>query len=228
MSEARLQNEAKPMSPRQEKWNQYKDSMKYAFHVIFHPFDGFWDLIHEKRGSLAAATTWLALFLITRVIVLMYTNFQFINAPLQYINIFEQAASLLLPFLILCLGNWSLTTLFDGKGRFGDIYTAMCYALVPFIVIQLPLVFISNIIAFDEAAFYTVLMSVSVVYSLALAFIGLMQVHDYSPSKTLIFVVVTVVGALIIIFLLLVFFSLLGDAASYFISLYREIAFRLY
>ena len=42
------------------------------------------------------------------------------------------------------------------------------------------------------------------------------------------FIVVTIVGALIIIFLLLVFFSLLGDAASYFISLYREIAFRLY
>ena len=53
-------------------------------------------------------------------------------------------------------------------------------------------------------------------------------VHDYGPGKTLIFLVVTVVGALIIIFLLLVFFSLLGDAASYFISLYREIAFRLY
>ena len=55
-----------------------------------------------------------------------------------------------------------------------------------------------------------------------------LMVHDYGPGKTIIFLIVTVVGALIIIFLLLVFFSLLGDAASYFISLYREIAFRLY
>ena len=228
MSEARLQNEAKPMSPRQEKWNQYKDSMKYAFHVIFHPFDGFWDLIHEKRGSLAAATTWLALFLITRVIVLMYTNFQFINAPLQYINVFEQMASLLFPFLILCLANWSLTTLFDGKGRFKDIYMAMCYALVPYVLIQLPLVFVSNIIAFDEAAFYSVLLSVSLIWCLLLAFVGLMQVHDYGPGKTIIFVIATILGTLIILFLMLVFLSLLSDALSYFVSLYREIAFRLY
>lgn len=228
MSEARLQNEAKPMSPRQEKWNQYKDSMKYAFHVIFHPFDGFWDLIHEKRGTLAAATTWLALFLITRVIVLMYTNFQFINAPLQYINIFEQMASLLFPFLILCLANWSLTTLFDGKGRFKDIYMAMCYALVPYVLIQLPLVFVSNIIAFDEAAFYSVLLSVSLIWCLLLAFVGLMQVHDYGPGKTIIFVIATILGTLIILFLMLVFLSLLSDALSYFVSLYREIAFRLY
>ena len=215
-------------SVRREKWDRYVASMKYAKYVLFHPFDGFWDLTHEKRGSLAAATTYLALFLITRVVQLLFTNFQFINAPLQYINIFEQAASLLLPFLILCLANWSMTTLFDGKGRFIDIYIAMCYALVPYTLIQLPMVFVSNFISFDEAAFYNVLISFSNIWCVFLVFIGLMQVHDYSPSKTLVFLVVTVVGALIIIFLLLVFFSLLGDAASFFISLYREIAFRLY
>ena len=213
---------------RREKWNRYIESMKYAKHVQFHPFDGFWDLTHEKRGSFAAATTFLVLFLLTDIAQLLFTNFQFINAPLQYVNIFEQAASLLLPFLILCLANWSMTTLFDGKGRFIDIYIAMCYALVPYTLIQLPLVFVSNIIAADEAAFYTVLMSFSNAWCIFLIFVGLMQVHDYGPGKTLIFLVVTVVGALIIIFLLLVFFSLLGDAASYFISLYREIAFRLY
>ena len=213
---------------RKAKWDRYVSSMKYAKYVLFHPFDGFWDLTHEKRGSFAAATTYLVLFLLTRIVQLMFTNFQFINAPLQYINVFEQVLSLLLPFLILCLANWSMTTLFDGKGRFIDIYIAMCYALVPYTLIQLPLVFISNMIAFDEAAFYTVLMSASSAWCIFLVFVGLMQVHDYSPGKTLIFIVVTIVGAMIIIFLLLVFFSLLGDAASYFISLYREIAFRLY
>ena len=210
------------------KWDRYVASLKYAKYVLFHPFDGFWDLTHEKRGSVAAATTYLVLFLVTRVLQLMFTNFQFIDAPLQYINIFEQAASLLLPFLILCIANWSLTTLFDGKGRFSDIYVAMCYALVPYTMIQLPLVFVSNIISFDEAAFYTVLMSASVVWCIFLVFVGLMQVHDYSPGKTMVFIVATVLGALIIIFLMLVFLSLLSDALSYFISLYREIAFRLY
>ncbi len=223
-----IRSQSKPAGAFKEKWNRYVESLKYAKYVIFHPFDGFWDLAHEKKGSLAVATTFLVLFLVTHVLKLMYTNFQFIAAPLQYVNVFEQAASLLLPFLILCLANWSLTTLFDGKGRFSDIYIAMCYALVPYIAIQLPLVFISNIIAFDEAAFYTVLMGISVVWSLALIFVGLMEVHDYSPGKTMIFLVATVLGTLIIIFLVLVFFSLLGDAASFFISLYREARFRLY
>ena len=227
MNAIKLQNKRVSKGQFREKWARYIASVKYAKHVIFHPFDGFWDLSHEKRGSVAAGTTFLALFLITHVLKLMYTNFQFISAPLQYVNVFEQAGSLLLPFLILCLSNWSLTTLFDGKGRFSNIYTAMCYALVPYVVIQLPLVLVSNMIAADEGAFYVVLMSFSVAWSVALAFVGLMQVHDYNPGKTLIFLLFTILGAAIIIFLMLVFFSLLSDMVAFFISFYRECAFRL-
>jgi hypothetical protein len=207
---------------------RYLDSLKYAKYVIFHPFDGFWDLVHEKRGTLGAAHTFLAAFLIVYVAKLMYTSFQFITAPIQYINVYERIASLLLPFLVLCVANWALSTLFDGKGRFKDIYMAMCYALVPYILIQLPLIPISHVISFDEASYYTVLMSISVVWCVFLAFVGLMQVHDFGPGKTILFLFFTIFGALVIIFLILVFFSLLSDAIGFFVSLYREIAFRLY
>ena len=209
-------------------WSRYKDSLLYSLHVITHPFDGFWDLIHEKRGTIAAANTFLFLFLLTRVLKLMLTSFQFISAPIQHLNIFEEAGSLLLPFLILCLANWAMTTLFDGKGRFKDIYMAMCYALVPYVLLQFPMTIISNGLAYDEGSFYSVIMSVAVVWCVFLVFVGLMEVHDYGPGKTFIFLIVTVVGALIIIFLVLVFFSLLSDALAYFISLYREIVYRLY
>lgn len=208
-------------------WNRYLASLKYGLHVISHPFDGFWDLIHEKRGTIAAANTFLLLFLLTRVLKLLLTSFQFITAPIQYINVFEEMGSLLLPFLILCVANWAMTTLFDGKGRFKDIYMAMCYALIPYIIIQLPMILVSNMLTFEEGSFYSVLLSFSVIWCVFLVFTGLMQVHDYGPGKTLIFLIVTVVGAAVIIFLMLVFFSLLGDALSYFISLYREIVFRL-
>ncbi len=207
---------------------RYKDSLRYSLYVCTHPFDGFWDLVHEKRGTLAAANTFLFLFLLARVLKLMLTSFQFISVPVQHLNMFEEAGSLLLPFLILCVANWAMTTLFDGKGRFIDIYIAMCYALVPYILIQYPMILVSRMITFDEGSFYTVFLGISVVWSVFLAFVGLMEVHDYGPGKTLIFLVVTILGACIIIFLLLVFFSLLSDAIGYFVSFYREIIYRLY
>ena len=228
MNAAKSFDNVSAQSVRGEGWRRYVATLKYGTYVILHPFDGFWDLVHEKRGSLLAAHTWLFLFLLTYVMRLMLTNFQFITAPLQYINIYEQCGSLLLPFLILCLSNWSLSTLFDGKGRFKDIYMAMCYALVPYVLIQLPMILISHMISFDEAAYYSVLASVSVIWCVFLAFVGLMQVHDYSPGKNLIFLFATIFGAMVILFLILVFFSLLSDAVGFFVTLYREVAFRLY
>ena len=223
--------QAKGISARSEKrkaaWGRYKASLKYSLYVITHPFDGFWDLIHEKKGTMAAAHTFLLLFLLARVLKLMLTNFQFISAPVQYINVFEEMASLALPFLILCIANWAMTTLFDGKGRFRDIYMAMCYALVPYILIQLPMILVSNMLTYEEGSLYSVMITISGIWCAFLAFIGLMEVHDYGPGKTLVFIIVTVFGAAVIIFLMLVFFSLLSDAGSYFVSIYREIVFRL-
>ena len=209
-------------------WTRYLETLRYSLYVISHPFDGFWDLVHEKRGSLAAAHTFLILFLLVRVLKLMLTSFQFITAPIQYINVFQQMASLALPFLILCIANWAMTTLFDGKVRFKDIYMGMCYALVPYTLIQLPMILISNCLTFDEGSFYSVILTFSVIWCVFLVFVGLMEIHDYGPGKTFIFMIVTVVGALVIIFLVLVFFSLLSDALAYFISMYREIVYRLY
>ena len=207
--------------------SRYGQSMKYALYVITHPFDGFWDLIHEKKGSIAAANTFLALFLLIRVLKLIATNFQFIMAPIQHINVFEEMGSLLLPFLVLCVANWAMTTLFEGKGRFRDIYMGMCYALVPYIIIQLPMILVSNMLTYEEGSFYSVLLSISVIWCVFLVFVGLMEIHDYGPGKTFIFLIVTVVGAGVILFLMLVFFSLLSDAVAFFVSFYREIVFRL-
>ena len=207
--------------------SRYGQSIRYALHVITHPFDGFWDLIHEKRGTIAAANTFLILFLIIRVLKLISTNFQFISAPIQHINVFEEMGSLLLPFIVLCVANWAMTTLFEGKGRFKDIYMGMCYALVPYIIIQLPMILVSNMLTFEEGSFYSVFLSISVIWCAFLVFVGLMEIHDYGPGKTFIFLIVTIVGAAVILFLMLVFFSLLSDAVAFFVSFYREIVFRL-
>ena len=207
--------------------SRYRQSLRYALYVITHPFDGFWDLIHEKKGSIAAANTFLIMFLLIRVLKLIATNFQFISAPIQHINVFEEMGSLLLPFIVLCVANWAMTTLFEGKGRFRDIYMGMCYALVPYILIQLPMILVSNMLTYEEGSFYSVLLAFSVIWCFFLVFVGLMEIHDYGPGKTFIFLIVTVVGACVILFLMLVFFSLLSDAVAFFVSFYREIVFRL-
>ncbi len=211
-----------------EAWSHFGKTLKYALYVIVHPFDGFWDLTHEKRGSMAAANFIVFMSLLTRILTMQHTNFMFNTVYWPRVNIFSQCMSVLMPLGIFCVGNWGLTTLFDGKGRLKDVYMGTAYALTPSVIIGLILIVLSNLITWDEGTFYGVLDGVATVWSGLLIVIAMMEIHDFSIGKTLIFTVFSLLAMLIIIFLLLLFFNLVSDGISYFVSLYREITFRLY
>lgn len=211
-----------------QRWGRLGASLKYAFHVIFHPFDGFWDLTHEKRGTMGAANIIVLAVLITRLLSLEHTSFLFSNVYWPEVNILQQCLSVLLPLVIFVVGNWGLTTLFEGKGTLKDVYIGTAYALTPFVLLQLPMIVLSNWITVDEGAFYGVLNGLSLVWSGGLIVCAMMMIHDYGLGKTLLFIVMTVVAMLIIVFLMLLFFTLVGDAVGYFTSIYKEITFRLY
>lgn len=210
------------------KINHTAETLKYSLYVITHPLDGFWDLTHEKRGSVAAANIIILLVLLTRVWKIQFTSFLFLQVQWEYVNIFEELLSILIPIIIGCIANWSLTTLFDGKGTMKDIYMAVAYSLVPYVLIQLPMTFLSNLLISGEGAFYSYMNTFSVVWCAMLLMSAMMMIHDFTLSKALIAIAATLVGMLVILFLLLLFFSLISDGLAYFISLYKEIILRFY
>lgn len=212
---------------KKETFAHYLATLKFALYCITHPLDGFWDLTHERRGSLAAANTILFLTLLVRVMKLRYTSFIFMNVYWEGINIFLYIASVLFPLLLWVVGNWALTTLFDGKGRLGQVYMATCYALTPYPLMQFPLMIFSNFVTVDEMEFYTVLSVLSLVWTIALIFAAMMQIHEYSLGKNVLFTIASLFAMLVIVFILLLFFSMIAQGVSYFISLGREILFRL-
>ena len=213
---------------KKEWWKRYAATMRYGLHVIVHPFDGFWDLKHEKRGGMAAANTFVLLTLLTQVWGRMYSNWLFVDVDLQRFNVWLEAGTFLAPLLIWCVANWCLTTLFDGKGTLRDIYMLTAYALVPFILLRLPMTFISNVLLKDEQMLFTFFNALGIAWSAGLLICGQMMVHDYSLSKTILFTLATIVGMAVIITLCLMIFSMLSEAIAYFASLYRELRFQFY
>ena len=203
------------------------ETLKYSLHVIIHPLDGFWDLTHEQRGSIAAANVIMAAAIIVEILRLTLTNFQFVTVNMEYFNSVIVALRILLPVLLWTLANWSLTTLMDGKGKMGGIYMAVCYALTPYVIINALMIVLSLFITFDEGAVYWVLSGAAVLWTAILILSAMMMVHDYSLAKTLVSSILTIIGMGVIVFIFVIFFSLISDAVAYFISLYKEILFRL-
>ena len=211
-----------------ETYQRYWKSLKFGFYCMTHPLDGFWDLTHEKRGTYAAANTILIATLLIRVLKLKYTSFVVV-APVYWedINIFMILASVLFPLVLWVVGNWALTTLFDGKGRLGQVYMATCYGMLPYPVIMIPLTIISNFVTTDEAEFYTTLSALALAYAALLIVAAMGQIHEYSVSKNILFTVASLFAMLVMIFLLMLFFSMISQGVAYFVSLVKELLFRI-
>jgi len=206
---------------------KYLDSLKFSLYAIFHPFKGFWDLKHEKRGSISAALTFLVLLIVTYILRRQYTGFIFNENDPKELNVFIEIISVLLPFFLWTTANWAITTLMEGEGSYRDIVIATAYALVPLILINLPLIPVSRIINMEEGAFYFFFTSVSVLWSGVLILAGLSVTHQYTMGKSVFTSLLSVVGMGLMIFIGLLVFSLLQQMISFVYTIYREIAFRL-
>lgn len=208
-------------------YKHFFDTLKYAWHVIFHPADGYWDLIHAKRGSYAAANFIVILTLLTRVWRLRFTSFVVMNVHWEEVNVFEEFATVIVILGVFCICNWALTTLFDGKGHLGDVYMGTAYGLAPYPLIQIPIIIISNFVTRDEVAFFDIFDTISLVWCGILIFMAMLQIHQYGFAKTLLFTIFTIFGMLVFVFIVLLFFSMISQGVAYFVSLGREVIFRL-
>ena len=204
----------------------FKQEVMYAFHLIFHPFDGFWDLKHEKRGSLRGALFYLVLALIAICYNSVGRAYIF-NPRASYASMFMTCISLLVPVLLWVAANWCLTTLFDGEGSIKDIFIATCYSLVPLILFMIPATAITNVLTLSEASIYNMLMTLGWVWVGILIFFGTMVTHDYSLMKNVITTIGTVVGMAFIMFCGVLFSTLLVKMVNFISGIVTEISYRM-
>lgn len=107
-----------------------------------------------------------------------------------------------------------------------DIAITVGYSLVPMIVTIVPATILSQGIADNEEAFYTMIIVAGIAYSVIIALIGIMQVHNYTLGKTIVVLFLTFIAMFIIIFVCLLLTDLVNQIYNFFYSLYTEIIFR--
>lgn len=205
---------------------RYLKSLSYGFHVITHPFDGFWDLKREKRGTLSAALTFAVLTVLMLVMQKQGTAFLFNMNRLEEVDMLVDIVTVGLLFVLWCVSNWCLTSLMDGEGKIRDIAIFTGYSLLPLLIIQFPLILVSHVITAEEGAFYYVFSVFSYIWTIALLVLGMMITHQYSMKKTLATTLLTLLGMAIILFIGLLFFSVIQQFLTFIVTAYKEIRFR--
>ena len=204
-----------------------KEEMLYPFHLIFHPFDGFWDLKHEKRGSVRSAFLILVITIAAFTYQGVGTGYIFNPRQSGYLNIFGQILSVSVPLLLWVVANWCLTTLFEGEGSLKDIFVAACYSLTPMPLLIIPSVILSNVLAASEVQIINLLVDVAFVWMFVLLFLGMMVTHDYSMLKNVATTVGTIVGMAFIMFLAILFSILMAKIVGFISGIIVEINYRM-
>lgn len=204
-----------------------KENLKFAFHIIFHPFDGFWDMKREGKGRLHIPLIFMALLILSNILSAQITGFLFNTKNQATVDIMFEIGKVLIVFLLFCVANWSVTTLMSGEGTFKDIVMTLGYACLPIIIIQLPVAVISNIATYSEEVYINAATVISWVWFFWLLFTGIMTVHQYSIGKMLFTIVLTAVAMAALIFVYLLFMSLFTQLVSFIFSIYKELVLRI-
>ena len=181
----------------------------------------------NKVYSFAAAFGIVFLFFTANLAVYQFTGRNFnINKP-DTINVFLISLSTLLPFILFVAANWSVTTLLEGKGNFGQVFCFTAYSLLPYTIglwLSIPL---SYMLSYDESALMNGVTVLSVLWSLLVLVSVLMAIHQYTLKKVIVSILLTVFGMLVMAFLILMLYSLVQQIYVFAYTVFSEIKFRL-
>ena len=204
-----------------------KEKLQYWGHSLLHPFDGFFEIRFRNHGSLLIATLLLIAYGILRCLSYQYTGFvmNFNNIEeMDALSIFISTVSVV---ILASVANWTITTLFNGKGKLKDIYIVICYSLTVLIIGDVVVTFASNFVATEEVMILTSIQMVCYVYFVFLLVAGLGTIHEYGFGGNLASMVLTVVAAAVILFIGVLLFTMLERMFSFVTSVTEELMRRL-
>ena len=202
------------------------DCIKLPTYILAHPLKGFEEFKRYKKGKISVALIFMFLAILVNILSFQFNGFLVNDNDLRDLNSIEQIAYVAGAVLVITVANWSVTTLFDGKGNMKEIFMMICYCLYPFIWANGLGIILSNILTEDEMAVYTLVVGLGVALMCYMFFFGIISIHEYGLVQCLLTILFTIIAALIILFACLLFFDLFQRMYGFVYTIYKEITLR--
>lgn len=204
-----------------------KEKVNHLFYTLTHPLDGFYEIRHRDKGSIPLALVILLIVSIAFCIDKRYASFTVNLTDVRNVKSLLYIGSMILLFFLFCIGNWAVTCLTNGEGRMKDIIIATGYGLLPIPLLFIPGTIISHFLAGDEKVFYTLFITIGIVWALIMVICGNMTVHNYTVTQEILTLILTIAAMIIMLFIMLLFYSIFGQLVEFIKSLYTEIIYRV-
>lgn len=158
--------------------------LKFAPKVLRHPIDAYYDATRRGMGSLLSAAivyiAFLAIMLASRAV----TSFTFDMEGIRGVNLVSFLLIYVAPVVLWVLGNYLVGAITKGQGTMRGIIISTVYALMPLIVLSLPLAIVSNALTLSEASIYNLMQIVIFLWTALLLFLQVKEIHGYGFGET--------------------------------------------
>ncbi len=196
-------------------------------HILSHPFEGFEEMKSEKRGSMGFCLFVLLFSCLLNVLEYVYTGFLVNYNDLYQVSTLYLMLVTAFPVALFVVGNWSVTSLLNGKGKLAEIFMVTMYALFPYCVLRVIALVLSNYLLLDEMAIVSAIRGIGIAMFVFYLFVGLVVIHEYSFSQGIGMVLLTLFAIMIIVFILMLAFSLAADVFDFGRTVWRELRLKL-
>lgn len=197
------------------------------FRALLHPFDAFYAVKAEGKGSLPFAGAIVAVFFFASVFHRQNTGFIFNPHDLNDLNVLLIAAKTVVLYALWVACNWAVATWMEGEGKASEIAIVSAYSILPYVAGLILTTLLSNVLVKEEGVFLPYVTAVSLLWSGVLMLVGLLTIHDYGFVRTLRSVALTFAAMGIAVFLATLFYTLFQQAYVFASTIYNELLFRI-
>lgn len=218
-------------SPLRQRWrnrrriqNRLIQHLKHAFYILKHPIDGFTAIRYDGKGSYLSALILLTAVYGSLLFREYFTSFSFNS--ITYVNVYTVFTQFFVVWIAWVVANYLVSSIYRGEGRFRDIFIGSSYALIPYILVGIPLVVLSNAMTLSEISIYNFMAQGLLVWVGLLMFWNIQWIHNYSVGETLMNIVLTLVTMLVLGILIFITSGLTSDLFSFFLEVIQEVTLR--
>lgn len=202
--------------------------LKLGMSVFRHPINTFHEIKHEGKASVLSASILYLLFVLLNVIAVYTVGFIFNTNNLESYNVLTSFLGTFGFLMLFVFSNYLISTLSNGEGWFKDIYIATAYALMPYILMTVPIILLSHAFTMNEMFIFQSLLFFRDAWMIILVVIMVMEVHSYSFRELAKNLLLTIFTMAVIVAILLLLFLLTSQMYDYLGSIFKEVINRVF
>ncbi|MFD0715984.1 YIP1 family protein [Paenibacillus sp. GCM10027626] len=202
---------------------QYSAEIRDAIYLIFHPYEGFYRL-KDRRISWVIILFLLGLALGAHIYYLFGRGFISFPYDRGELNIKLSIGMLVVPWLTWVLANYLVSTVKGGEGRFREVIQSSTYAIVPYIVMIIPITLLSNVLVFEEWVIIELATTVMWIWIALLLFVMTQVIHNFDFFEAVKNAGITIFTIGVIWIFIVIVSGLSVNLYDFMVQIYREVS----